>query len=211
MPYKFNPFTGNFDYTTGSGTLSLPLTGGILTGSLSVSSDLTVGGSLYLQGSSYTVTTSYLSVANPVIYLSQSNPGDNFDIGFVGHNVVNSVYGHTGLLRTHNIGNPGVWYLFSSMATEPSANSVASNNKVIDTLVANVSGDGSKLFNLDSTKLTGLSANYWNSTYNNTVVSKPELVNTTGVGTVKNIVTIPYVTYNAGGFAIDPNTVYILI
>jgi hypothetical protein len=125
--------------------------------------NLSIGGSIYLQGSAYAVSTSQLVVGNPIIYLSQDNPGDSYDIGFVGHNVVNNTYSHTGLLRTHGAGNPGTWYLFSSMVTEPSSNNVAGNNKVIDTLVANVSGDGSKLFNLDSTKLTGLSANNWNS------------------------------------------------
>ena len=102
--------------------------------------DLYVSGTLYLAGSATTVNQNELVVDAPIIYLANNNPGDTFDIGIAGHNVVNGVYGHTGLLRSHGNGNPGTWYLFSSMTAEPSANNIASASKVIDTLVANTSG-----------------------------------------------------------------------
>ena len=102
--------------------------------------DLFVSGTLFLAGSATTINQNELIVDDPIIYLAAENPGDTFDIGFVGHNVVSSVYGHTGLLRSHGNGNPGTWYLFSSMTEEPSANNIAGAAKVIDTLVANTSG-----------------------------------------------------------------------
>ena len=121
--------------STSNGVVTLSLPNSIIT-----PGNLTVGGNLYVTGSSVQVNQTTLNIADPVIYLSEDNPGDAYDIGFVGHNVVGGVYGHTGLLRTHGIGNPGTWYLFSSMSTEPSGNTVSSNSKTIDTLVANISG-----------------------------------------------------------------------
>lgn len=108
--------------------------------SASVNGNLFVGGTLYLAGSATTINQNQLTIDDPIIYLANSNPDDSFDIGFVGHNVVGGVYGHTGLLRSHGNGNPGTWYLFSSMTSEPSANDISGAAKVIDTLVANTSG-----------------------------------------------------------------------
>jgi hypothetical protein len=56
--------------------------------------------------------------------------------------VYSSTYGHTGLLRSNpsGAGGAGTWYLFSNMTTEPSANTVATNVKTVDTLVAYLSG-----------------------------------------------------------------------
>ena len=121
--------------TTSNGVVTLSLPNSIIT-----PGNLTVGGNLYVTGSATQVNQNTLNIGTPVIYLAEDNPDDSYDIGFVGHNVVGGVYGHTGLLRTHGVGNPGTWYLFSSMATEPSANSVSTNSKSIDTLVANLSG-----------------------------------------------------------------------
>jgi hypothetical protein len=121
--------------STTNGVITLSLPNSILT-----PGNLTVGGNLYVTGSATQVNQNTLNIGTPIIYLSEDNPGDAYDTGFVSHNVVGGVYGHTGLLRTHGIGNPGTWYLFSSMTTEPSANSVSSNTKTIDTLVANISG-----------------------------------------------------------------------
>lgn len=108
--------------------------------SAAVDGNLFVGGTLFLAGSATTINQNQLVVDDPIIYLANSNPDDSYDIGFVGHNVVSGTYSHTGLLRSHGYGNPGTWYLFSSMTAEPSANSIDTNAKVIDTLVANTSG-----------------------------------------------------------------------
>jgi hypothetical protein len=115
--------------------------------SANITGNLSVGGSLYLGGSAIQIVQNELVVNEPVIYLAENNPADILDIGFAGHIVAANGYSHTGLLR----GNPstinpagsavGTWYLFSSMTTEPSANSVATNTKVTDTLVANIQGN----------------------------------------------------------------------
>jgi hypothetical protein len=106
------------------------------TGSVSVGQDLSVAGSLYFGGSAIQLVQGELVINAPIVYMGESNPSDSLDIGFAGHYVSGS-YAHTGLLRSNSTKN---WYLFSSMVTEPSANSVASNTKTIDTLVANTSG-----------------------------------------------------------------------
>lgn len=117
--------------------------------SANITGNLSVGGSIYFGGSAIQIVQNELVVNEPIIYLANNNPTDTLDIGFVGHvnRPADVGYFHTGLLRS----NPstlnaqgsavGTWYLFSSMVTEPSANSLASNSKVIDTLVANISGN----------------------------------------------------------------------
>ena len=129
--------------TAGQGTF----TNLVATSNLSVSGNAFINGSLYLGGSAIQLVQNTLIVQDPIIYLAENNPGDIYDIGFAGHIVGTNGYSHTGLLRghpsTYNAAGSavGTWYLFSSMATEPSGNSVAGNPKVIDTLVANVSGN----------------------------------------------------------------------
>ena len=109
---------------------------GNFTGNLNVGQNLNVAGNLYFSGSAIQIVQGELVVNAPIIYLGESNPTDSLDIGFAG-NYVSGTYAHTGLLRSNSTKN---WYLFSSMVTEPSANSVSTNTKTIDTLVANLSG-----------------------------------------------------------------------
>jgi hypothetical protein len=109
---------------------------GNFTGNLNVGQNLNIAGNLYFSGSAIQIVQGELVVNAPIIYLGESNPTDSLDIGFAG-NYVSGSYAHTGLLRSNSTKN---WYLFSSMVTEPSANSVSINTKTIDTLVANISG-----------------------------------------------------------------------
>ena len=109
---------------------------GRFTNNVNVGGDLSVSGSLYFGGSAIQLVQGELVINAPIVYLGEDNPTDSLDIGLAGHYVSGS-YAHTGLLRSNSTKN---WYLFSSMVTEPSANSVSSNTKTIDTLVANTSG-----------------------------------------------------------------------
>jgi hypothetical protein len=126
--------------TTGS---SFQAASATITGNTNVGGNLSVGGSIYFGGSAIQIVQNELVVNEPVIYLANVNPADTLDIGFVGHNVYSGTYAHTGLLRSNpsGAGGVGTWYLFSSMVTEPSGNSVATNSKVTDTLVANIQGN----------------------------------------------------------------------
>ena len=196
----------------GSGTVNISkanITGGAITGttisgstgsftSATVGGDLTVGGTLYLQGSAIYENSNSLIVKNPVIYLAEDNPNDIWDIGIVGHTVTSNGYGHTGLLRGHpstfnSAGSAvGTWYLFSSMVLEPSSNNVANNAKVIDTLVANTSGSHTG----NASTATALAANTTFNFYGGDLYSPSSLYNGTQNISFAPILSANTVTYS---------------
>ena len=104
-----------------------------VTGGASINKDLWVGGNVYA-GNLVTVSTTQLTVSEPLLYLTGTPSPYNFDIGFYSHFVggAPSHYQHTGLVRNY-IDND--WYLFSNVG-EPSANVVnlADSNLIYDTL-----------------------------------------------------------------------------
>ena len=78
---------------------ALPLTGGSITGSLSVSQDLSISGNLTVLGNSTTLTTSTLDVGDSLIYLANNNlSSDIVDIGIIGH-YNDGANAHAGLVR----------------------------------------------------------------------------------------------------------------
>lgn len=83
---------------------------------LSTSGDISVGGNLYISGSTTTISGSTMVISDPMIYLANNNPANLNDIGFTGHFTAGT-YQHTGLVRDHT---DGTWKLFSGIATEPS-------------------------------------------------------------------------------------------
>lgn len=101
-----------------------------------ITGNLSVGGNLYIAGSATTINQNQLIIDDPIIYMANNNPSNTYDVGFAA-NYVSSGYYHTGLIRAAGTSN---WYLFSTMVAEPSSNSIATNSKTIDTLVANTSG-----------------------------------------------------------------------
>ena len=103
-------------------------------GGASVYQDLWVGGTIYANALN-TVTTSILSIQDPLLYLNSGNVYPyNYELGFYGHFVggAANVYAHTGLVRNH-IDN--TWTLFSNVP-EPSGNTInlASASTVLDAL-----------------------------------------------------------------------------
>jgi len=118
----------------GSAVISLPNT-------LRTPGDLSVGGSLYVAGTSVALNTSTLTVSSPIIYLNESlhGQGNVYDIGLVGH-FNNGLYQHTGLVRS---ALSGVWSLFSGLTTEPLDGPTLHYSDPtfkIDTLRANILG-----------------------------------------------------------------------
>lgn len=99
--------------------------------------NVSIGGNLYISGSATTVNQNQLVIDDPIIYMANNNPSDTYDIGFAA-NYVSTGYYHTGLIKAAGTDN---WYLFSTMVAEPSSNSIATNSKTIDTLIANTSGN----------------------------------------------------------------------
>ncbi|CAB4132865.1 hypothetical protein UFOVP250_1, partial [uncultured Caudovirales phage] len=119
-------------------------TGGTITGPVTINSDLSVSGTLYLTGNAYTVSANNNLVVNSaIIYLAANNPANLLDIGVVGHFVTDH-YQHTGLIRDHS---DGKWKFFSNVSTEPTttinfgeANTVYDTVKVgtIESAIANI-------------------------------------------------------------------------
>jgi carbonic anhydrase/acetyltransferase-like protein (isoleucine patch superfamily) len=89
--------------------------GGTITGSVTIATDLSVTGNVYLGGNVTTLSSNNLSINDPLIYMAQDNPANLYDIGFVGHFTTSS-YQHTGLVRD---ATDGIWKLFSNVASEP--------------------------------------------------------------------------------------------
>jgi len=85
----------------GEANLKLNLTGGVITG------DLTVDGNLFVNGVQTVVNTNSLTINDPIFLLANNNTTNSVGIGIVGH------YGptqqHTGLVRAHQ---DNIWYLF---------------------------------------------------------------------------------------------------
>ena len=80
---------------------ALPLTGGTLTGSLTISgnNDLTVTGNLYVTGTQYVSNTQTFATTDPLLVLGLGNyTSDALDIGFASHYNDGS-NAHTGLIR----------------------------------------------------------------------------------------------------------------
>jgi hypothetical protein len=77
--------------------------GGTVSGSVSITSDLTVSGNLLINGNTTTISSSQLVVNDPLIYLGIGNyVSDTLDIGFIGH-YNSSGNAHSGLIRDPNL------------------------------------------------------------------------------------------------------------
>jgi hypothetical protein len=100
----------------------LTVVGGIsASGKITTQGDLAVYGNLYTYGGSTQISSTNLTVGDPIIYFANNNtdPNDPWDIGIVGHFYDSSNtprYQHTGLIRNHS---DNTWSLFSGLTTEP--------------------------------------------------------------------------------------------
>lgn len=107
-------------------------------GVLQITGGAGISGNLYVQGNVYagnliSTTTQILSVTDPLLYLSASNPSTyNYEIGVYSHfgPTGGLGYQHTGFVRDHN---DYVWKLFSNVP-EPSGGTVNFTNAIYDTL-----------------------------------------------------------------------------
>ena len=120
---------------------ALPLTGGTITGSLSVSQDLSISGNLTVLGNSTTLTTSTLDVGDSLIYLANNNlSSDIVDIGIIGH-YNDGANAHAGLVRDPSLKE---WIFFKGYTPDVQSNnliniahpSFAYANAYVDTLKA---------------------------------------------------------------------------
>jgi putative membrane protein/RND superfamily putative drug exporter len=91
--------------------------GGTISGSVTITNDLSVSGNVYLSGNVTTISSNNIIINDPIIYLANNNVGNVQDIGFVGH-FTDTKYQHTGLVRK---ASDGIWRLFSNVSSEPSS------------------------------------------------------------------------------------------
>jgi hypothetical protein len=119
-----NAAYGQANAAYGEANLKLNLTGG------TVSGDLTVQGNLYLTGNATYINVATLKVNDSIIQLSTNSNSDTVDIGFVGHYSEDggTTNLHSGIIR-HASDN--VFYIFDGYAVEPT-------NNVIDVASANL-------------------------------------------------------------------------
>jgi len=109
--------TNSSSTTTGA----LVVSGGIgLAGNLNVGGNVTITGAISLQGSGNTVSTSSLSVTNPIVFLGANNAADILDLGTVGEYKEGATTKYTGIVRD---ATDKVYKLFSDLTATP-ANTV---------------------------------------------------------------------------------------
>lgn len=173
---------------------------GVFTG-IRTTGDLSVGGSLFVDGSSAFINTTNLVIDDPIIFLAEGNLSDNIDIGFTGaYNHGLTPKRHTGLVRDGTGGGgTGKWTLFSGLSTEIlSATQIPFSDPslVIDTLRANI--EGTLTGNVSGAALSAVQANRF--TTGRTISATGDITyvsglfdgtaNVTGVATISsNVVT----------------------
>jgi hypothetical protein len=109
--------TNSSSTTTGA----LVVNGGVgMQGNLNVGGNVTITGAISLQGSGNTVSTSSLSVTNPIVFLGANNAADILDLGTVGEFKEGASVKYTGLVRD---ATDKSYKLFSDLSALP-ANTV---------------------------------------------------------------------------------------
>ena len=116
---------------TGNVTISLP-------NDVSITNDLTVGGNLYILGDAVTLTTSTITIEDPLVKFGNVvNPTDSLDIGFYGQYTSGGTK-YAGLYRDH--ADSGIFKLFKDLSSDPTTNVVTEASYTLATLKANLTG-----------------------------------------------------------------------
>jgi hypothetical protein len=98
-------------------TGALTVVGGVgIQGNMSVGGNVTITGAISLQGSGNTVSTSSLSVTNPIVFLGANNAADILDLGTVGEYKEGATTKYTGIVRD---ATDKVYKLFSDLTALP--------------------------------------------------------------------------------------------
>ena len=129
--------TQSSNTTTGA----LVVNGGIgLRGNLNVGGNVAITGTITLGGGGNTVSTSSLSVDNPMVFLGSNNAADILDLGIIGEYTSSGVK-YAGLVR--DASDSGIFKLFANNSTRPnnavnfSDANVAYGTLLVGTLRAN--------------------------------------------------------------------------
>jgi len=212
--------TNSSSTTTGA----LVVSGGIgLAGNLNVGGNVTITGAISLQGSGNTVSTSSLSVTNPIVFLGANNAADILDLGTVGEFKEGANTKFTGLVRdatdkiyklfsdlsatpanTVNFGTAGLTFAPLVVGSANVANTTASSSSTTGALtVAGGLGVAGKIYSGDYVfdaygNLRTLPQNAQSTSYTATAADVGRFINTSAG-----------VTINAGVFSVGDNvTIY---
>ena len=146
----------------------LALSGGYITG------DISIGGNLYLLGSATQISTEDIVLTNSLFYLASGNPSDIVDIGFVGYtSSLNLGQSYVGLIRDAFTKK---WVLFSNLSAISGSDINIDNPSLkVDTLRANIEGNlvtNTNVFgNLSATGNVygdNLKISFWNDAFDKT-------------------------------------------
>ena len=212
--------TNSSSTTTGA----LVVSGGIgLAGNLNVGGNVTITGAISLQGSGNTVSTSSLSVTNPIVFLGANNAADILDLGTVGEYKEGATTKYTGIVRdatdkvyklfadltalpanTVNFGTAGLTFAPLVVGSANVANTTASSSSTTGALtVAGGLGVAGKIYSGDYVfdaygNLRTLPQNAQSGSYSLVAADVGRFVNTTAG------VTVPSGTFSVG----DNVTIY---
>ena len=114
--------------------------------------DMTLSGNLFILGNVAIIAANVLRINDPIIQLGYDNPGDQWDLGFIGH-YLSDGQRHAGLIRDASDG--GKFKFFSNTLVEPgnvnyvdtTEASFRLSTVVVDTLEGNVLGTVSSIAN----------------------------------------------------------------
>ena len=106
-----------------------------LQGNLNVAGDVAIVGNLSFGGAGTTVSSSTLTVENPIIFLGNSNPANDFDIGMVGSYVGGDGKNYTGIVRQ---ATSGVWRVFDNLDDLPATSALWGNTVPAGMYVGNL-------------------------------------------------------------------------
>jgi hypothetical protein len=130
--------------------------------------DMTLSGNLFILGNVAIIAANTLQINDPLIQVGVQNPGDQWDLGWVGH-YLNNGKRHAGLFRDHT---DGKFKFFSNTLIEPgNVNYIDTaepafrlSTVVVETLEGNVIGTVSTLSNFTTSNLAeGINLYYTNT------------------------------------------------
>jgi hypothetical protein len=173
---------GGTGVTAATGTGNVVLSAGPTFTGTAEFSNITITGNLTVQGTSTTVSSSSLTISDPLIYIGDGNTGNAVDLGFIG-SFNSGTYQHTGLTRD---ATDGKWKLFSGIVAEPTT-TVDFTTWTKDTLVLGQIDTNSTIFNGTTSGAITVQAAATAGTNTITLPATTGTVVTTGdTGTVTN-------------------------
>ena len=161
---------------------------GVATGtSLSLSGDMNITGNVYISGTATTISSTNLTISDPMIYLGQGNTGNVSDIGIIG-SINPGTEQHTGFVKD---ATDGVWKLFSDVVPEPTGtvdftsatyDALKVGSVTATTFTGALSGNATTATNVAYSGLTG-TAPTWNQNTTGTAAGLSATLAVTSGGT----------------------------